>query len=161
MPEQTAREIMARSEMTLSPEANIYSAMKSLLKNRLLGAPVVDADGRLVGMLMEKDCLKVLAGEAFDGLPEGHVRDYMTREVETVSPTTSLYDIVQMFLGRTYRKLPVVDDQRRVIGQLSRRDVLRTIESIRDNPYLYGTKDERPPEGEGVDSAMRRARGRR
>ena len=160
MPEQTAREIMARSEMTLSPETNIYSAMKSLLKHRLLGAAVVDAEGRLVGMLTEKDCLKILAGEAFDGLPEGRVQDYMTRDVETVSPTASLYDIVQRFLGKAYRKLPVVDDQGRVIGQLSRRDALRAIESIRDNSYLYGSKERHPPEGGGVDSAMRIARGR-
>ena len=158
MPEQTAREIMARSEMTLSPETNIYRAMKSLLKHRLLGAAVVDAEGRLVGMLTEKDCLKMLAGEAFDGLPEGRVQDYMTRDVETMSPTASLYEVVQRFLGRTYRKLPVVDEHRRVIGQLSRLDALRAIDSIRDNSYLYGSKDEHLPEGGGVDSAMRVAR---
>ena len=158
MPEQTARTIMARSEMTLSPETNIHCAMKSLLKHRLLGAAVVDADGRLVGMLTEKDCLKMLAGEAFDGLPEGRVQDYMTREVETMSPTASLYEIVQRFLGKTYRKLPVVDDRGRVIGQLSRRDALRALESIRDNSYLYGSKDLRPLEGGGVDTAMRVAR---
>ena len=158
MPEQTAREIMARSEMTLSPETNIYSAMKSLLKHRLLGAAVVDAEGRLVGMLTEKDCLKMLAGEAFEGLPEGRVRDYMTRDVETMSPTASLYEIVRTFLGRTYRKLPVVDDHGRVIGQLSRLDALRAIESIRDNSYLYGSKVEHPLDGGGVDSAMRMAR---
>ena len=44
MPGQTARTIMARSEMTLSSETNIYSAMKSLLKHRLVGAAVVGAD---------------------------------------------------------------------------------------------------------------------
>ncbi len=158
MPKQTAKEIMARSEMTLSPETNIYRAMKSLSKHRLLGASVVDADGRLVGILTEKDCLKVLAGEAFDGLPEGRVLDYMTRDVETMRPTTSLFEIVQRFLGRTYRQLPVVDDRGRVIGQLTRHDAVRAIESIRDNSYLYGSKDEHPPEARGVDSAMRMAR---
>ncbi len=161
MPNQTVTDIMARSEMTLSPQTNIFRAVQLLLNHRLSGAPVVDAEGRLVGMLTEKDCLKALAGEAFDGLPEGHVHDYMTRNVETVTRTASLYDIVGRFLGKTYRKLPVVDDQGRVIGQVSRRDTLRVMESIRDNSYLYGSKDEHPPEGGGVDSAMRMARSRR
>ena len=70
MPKQTAREIMARLEMMLSPDTNIYRAMKSLLKHRLMGAAVVDAEGCLVGMLTERDCLKMLAGEAFDGYPK-------------------------------------------------------------------------------------------
>ena len=161
MPKQTVTDIMARSEMTLSPETNIYRAVQLLLNHRLSGAPVVDAEGRLVGILTEKDCLKALAAEAFDGLPEGHVQDYMTRDVDTVTPTASLYDIVGRFLGKTYRKVPVVDDQGRVIGQVSRRDTLRAMESIRDNSYLYGSKDEHPLEGGGVDSAMRMARGRR
>ncbi len=161
MPNQTATDIMARSELTLSPETDIYRVIQLLLKHRLSGAPVVDAEGRLVGILTEKDCLQVLAGEAFDGLPEGHVQDYMTRDVDTLTPTASLYDIVDRFLGKAYRKLPVVDDQGRVIGQVSRRDTLRAMESIRDNSYLYGSKDEHPPEGGGVDSAMRMARSRR
>ena len=130
---QTATDIMARSEMTLSPETNIYRALQLLLKHRLSGAPVVDAEGRLVGILTEKDCLKVLLGEAFDGLPEGRVQDYMTRNVDTVAPTSSLSDIVGRFLGKRYRKLPVVDNQGRVIGQVSRRDTLRAVESIRAN----------------------------
>ena len=130
---QTATDIMARSEMTLSPETNIYRALQLLLKHRLSGAPVVDAEGRLVGILTEKDCLKVLLGEAFDGLPESRVQNYMTRNVDTVAPTSSLSDIVGRFLGKRYRKLPVVDNQGRVIGQVSRRDTLRAVESIRAN----------------------------
>ena len=55
MPKQTVTDIMARSEMTLSPETNIYRAVQLLLNHRLSGAPVVDAEGRLVGILTEKD----------------------------------------------------------------------------------------------------------
>jgi len=158
---QTAKDVMTRAEMTLSPEAKIYSAMKSLLKHRLVGAPVTDSGGRLVGMLTDKDCFAAVAGEAFDGVPEGCVEDYMTCDVETVSPTASLYEIIDKFRQTTHRKFPVVDDQGRVVGQLSRRDALRAIEGIRDNSYLYGTKEESPVDVQGVDSAMRRARDQR
>ena len=61
MPSPTAKDIMA-SEATLSPDMDIYVAMKQLLKRRLTGAPVVDENRVLIGMLTERDCLKVFVG---------------------------------------------------------------------------------------------------
>ena len=156
-----AADIMARSEATLSPDLDIYQALGQLLKGKLTGAPVVDVNGVLLGMLTERDCLKVLVGGALDGLPGGNVDDYMSTPAESIRPTASLYDVVHLFLTRHYRKLPVVDDDGRVVGQVSRRDALVALESFRDNPRLYGTADERPPDGSGVDSAMKIARGRK
>jgi CBS domain-containing protein len=161
MLKQTAADVMARTEITLSPEASVYSATKLLLKHRLFGAPVVDSGGHLVGILTDRECFNAVADEALDGLPEGSVQDYMTRDIETFSPTASLYDIIARFRQGTYRKFPVVDDKGRVIGQVSRRDALVALEAIRDNSYLYGSTDEPPAEVEGVDSAMRMARRRR
>ena len=157
----TAADIMARSETTLSPDADIYDALARLLKSRLTGAPVVDGDATLLGMLTERDCLKVLVGGALDGLPRGKVSHYMTSPAQSITPTASLYDIAHIFLTRSYRKLPVVDRDGRVVGQVSRRDVLVAIVSARDNPRLYGVEDQRPTDDAGVDSAMRQARIRR
>jgi CBS domain-containing protein len=157
---RTAADMMAGSLVTLSPDTDIYEAMQTLVRNRISGAPVVDRDGCLLGLLSEKDCLRVLTGQALDGLPHSRVRDYMTKAVETISLTTSLYDIVDLFLTRTYRRLPVVDETGRIVGQVSRRDVLVAIESIRDNSYLYGSREHYPVEQPGVASAMWVARGR-
>ena len=150
---------MARSEITLSPTLDIYLALQQLLKRKLTGAPVVDEHGVLLGMLTERDCLKVLVGGVFDGRPSGNVEDYMSTPAESISPTASLYDIVHLFLTRPYRKLPVVDDGGRVVGQVSRRDALKALDSL-GNPRLYGTEDSPVPDGLGVDSAMKIARGR-
>ncbi len=157
----TGADIMARSEATLSPDSDIYDALARLLKSRLTGAPVVDNDGALLGMLTERDCLKVLVGGALDGLPTGKVSDYMTAPAQSIPPTATLFDIALIFLTRSFRKLPVVDGDGRVIGQVSRRDMLVAIESGRDNPRLYGVTDQHPPDDMGVDSAMRLARSRR
>ncbi|MEE2963898.1 MAG: CBS domain-containing protein [Acidobacteriota bacterium] len=158
----TAADIMARSEATLSPEAGVYDAMARLLKSRLTGAPVVNEGGQLLGMLTERDCLKALVGGALDGLLGGKVADYMTAPAESIRPTASLSDTAYIFLTRSFRKLPVVDTDRRVIGQVSRRDMLVAIEAGRDNPRLYGVEDLRPAEASnaGDDSVMRTARGR-
>lgn len=88
---------MARSEATLSPDTDIYDALRRLLKSRLTGAPVVDDDGTLLGMLTERDCLKVLVGGALDGLPSGKVSDYMTAPAQSISPAASLFDIAHIF----------------------------------------------------------------
>jgi predicted transcriptional regulator len=68
-------------------------------------------------------------------------------------------DIAHRFITRSYRRLPVVDEESRVIGQVSRRDALSAIEAIRDDPRLYGIREQRPSDSSGVDSAMRIARG--
>ncbi len=132
----TVADIMARSEATLGPESDIYDALERLLKRRLTGAPVVDDQGMLLGMLTERDCLKVMVDGALDGLPRGKVSDYMTSPAESITPTASLYDVAHVFLTRSYRKLPVVDRDGRVIGQVSRRDILVAIESARDSLRL-------------------------
>ena len=155
----TAKDIMT-SEATLSPDMDIYRAMEQLLKRRLTGAPVVDENHMLIGMLTERDCLKVLVGGVVDGLSGGTVSDYMTSPAESIGPTARLYDIVHIFLTRSYRKLPVVAESGAVIGQVSRRDALLALESMQDNPRLFGADDTKPY-GTGVDSAMRIARGKK
>ena len=156
-----AGDIMARNEATLSPDSDIYDAVQQLLTNKLTGAPVVDEQGVLLGMLSERDCLKVLVGGVFEGLPSGNVKDYMTSPAESVGPTASLSDLVHLFLTRSFRKLPVVDEQGKVIGQVSRRDTLVALASPADNERLDGSNHAPLSEGSGVDSAMRIARGRR
>lgn len=160
MSQLTANDLMDKSVTTLSPETDIHTAMETLLKNKLSGAPVVDGDKVLVGILSEKDCLKVVMASAFERLPEGRVRDYMTTDVMTLTPRSAVYDIVNYFLKTPFRRMPVVEEGAKLVGMVSRTNILKAIASMRDNPELYGTPDlSVDDEGTGVDSAMRRARG--
>ena len=161
MPNQTAADFMTRTEIMLSPEASIHRAVQQLVEHHLCAAPVVDSEGHLLGMLTDRERFSAVTGEASEGLPEGSVLDYMTRDIETVSPRTELYDIIARFRRSEHRKFPVVDEQGRVVGQVSLRDALVALKTVRDNSYLYGSKDESPTEVEGVDSATRTARSRR
>jgi len=150
----TARDIIARDEVTLTAGTDIYGAVQQLLANKLTEAAVVDDQGARLGMVTERECLKVLVGGALDGLPSGHVNDYMISPAQSVALTASIYDIVHVFLTGAFRKLPVVD-QGRVVGQVSRWDALVALASLRDNARLYGTDVVQTPDGAGVDSAMR------
>lgn len=128
----TARDVMATPLISLRPEQNLVEAIMLLRERQISGAPVLDAQGALVGMLSEYDCLRVLAsGEFFD---EDHAEEQtvganMTREMTTVSADADLYAIAHLFLSRKLRRVPVLD-RGRVIGCVSRRDVLRGVESV-------------------------------
>lgn len=160
MPNRTANEIMTRSLVTFRPDTGIYEAVRTLISRKISGAPVIDDERRLVGILSEKDCFRVLTTTAFEGNPEGKVRDYMTAQPKTVSPETSFYEIVSILQREAFRRLPVVDRRGRLVGQISRRDVLTVIESMADNPFLFGVEDNTLDRQEvgGVHTAMQRAR---
>ena len=156
----TAADMMDRSEITLAKDLAIGTAMRQMLRAKLISAPVVDEDGRLCGMLTEKDCLAALVRQAVNGEPSASVADSMASTFESVTPTTQLLDIAQIFLSRPCQKIAVVDSDGRVVGQLSQRDILRVIGSAKDNPFLYGTKGQSPGETGGVHSAMQHALGK-
>ncbi len=117
------REFMVTRLVTLSPAADIFTAMRTLIENRISGAPVVDDQRQLVGMLSEKDCLRVFASGAYYNGAGGQVSDYMTRAVSTIEPDDELFQVADLFMTHSFRRLPVVEGGK-LVGQVSRRDVL-------------------------------------
>ena len=94
----------------------------------------MDGDGRLVGIISQKDCLRTLANGAFHDAPAGPVSEYMTEAVMSIGPDMDIFTVADIFLNNVYRRIPVVEDDV-VIGQISRRDILRAIQHM-----IEGTK---------------------
>jgi CBS domain-containing protein len=119
---------------TLSPETQIMKAVDFLVRHRVTGAPVVDSDGTLVGIITETDLLK-LATEGIRGEPptDATVAEYMTRDVITVPPTVDIYYIAGMFLANKFRRLPVVENGK-IVGAITRFDLLRIVRTLSDLP---------------------------
>jgi CBS domain-containing protein len=115
---------------TLGPETQIIKAVDFLLEHQVTGAPVVDSDQRLVGIITETDLLKLVT-EGIKGEPPGEatVAEYMTTDVITVPPTVDIYYIAGMFLANKFRRLPVVEDGK-VVGAITRYDLLRVIREL-------------------------------
>ncbi len=123
------KDYMSRTLITFKPETNVLDAVHTLVENRIAGAPVVDDAGNLVGMLSEFDCMKVALQAGYHEMYGGPVRDYMSKEVETVNAEMSIVDLAQRFADKGFRRFPVTD-RNRLVGQISRRDVLRALESL-------------------------------
>jgi CBS domain-containing protein len=123
------KDYMTKTLVTFKRDTNILDAIHTLVEHRIAGAPVVDDAGNLIGMLSELDCLKVALQAGYYGEYGGPVADYMTGDVMTVNAEMSIVDLAQRFLDSRYRRFPVTD-RNRLVGQVSRRDVLRALELL-------------------------------
>jgi len=82
--------------------------------------------GRLVTF---KHCLKIALNAGYYGDSGGPVSEYMTPDVETIDAEMSIIDLAQKFLKCGYRRFPVLRNNR-LVGQISRRDVLRALNEL-------------------------------
>ena len=137
---RTVRELMTRDLATLREDESIGAVLRKLLRRRVSGAPVVDAAGKLVGIISEHDLLEWQAAELErltrdPGLdPQELARRLETESVGalmshpavTIESTASLAAALHLLLERRFRRLPVVEDGR-VVGILSRSDVLKAM----------------------------------
>jgi len=103
------RDYMATKLITLDPDDDILSAAHILIKHEISGAPVVDNNDQMVGILTERDCMRVALQAEYYGMPGGRVKEF-----------------IKMFIEGTYNRYPVVENER-LIGQISRRDVMRAL----------------------------------
>jgi len=124
----TVKEHMDRWVHALRPDMPIMEAVDFLLQHRVTSAPVLDATGALIGMLSEKDCLKVLTRGIEGAATRGHVADYMTTELITIEADMDIYFAAGIFLSTTVRRLPVIANGK-IVGAITRFDLLRVIQS--------------------------------
>lgn len=123
------RDYMTRHLVTFRSDTDLFTAIHRLLEHRISGAPVIDSQGHLIGLLSEGDCLRGILSGAYYEAAGGNVSTYMSTQVETISPEADIIEVSERFLRGRRRRLPVVE-QERLIGQISRSDVLRAVKEF-------------------------------
>ena len=124
------RDFMTKHVVTLKPDQTMHEALRILVRNGFSGAPVVE-NGNLVGMLSEKDFLRTFTASLYQTLPEGKVGDHMCTTLTTCAPDDELFDVVDLFSRNSFRRLPVIENDR-MIGIISRSDVVKQCQAIWD-----------------------------
>lgn len=119
---------MSGSLVTLHPDMDVLEAVSILVEEEVSGAPVIDQVGNLVGILTERDCMRIALGAGYHSEEGGRVSRFMTCDVDTVEAHTPITEIAERFATDHLRRFPVIE-QGRVIGIISRRDVLRCLEA--------------------------------
>jgi len=129
----SVEEYMTRDLITFKKDTDISVVIHSLLENRISGAPVLDNDGQVVGLIDDKDCLNVLFGNVYNRLPttKDTVSNYMSNVMRSISVNQNILDVASVFVSSPFKRLLVMDDNNKLVGQISRRDILRAIDEIK------------------------------
>lgn len=137
------KDLMSRDVVTVSPGATVKHAAELLVEHKVSGLPVVDTDGRVLGVISERDLLFKAQGEL-----EGQdwirwltdplavtdrrkraaklVGEAMTSPVETVGPNQPVAWAARLMLGSGIKRLPVLE-QGRLVGIVTRADLMRAL----------------------------------
>jgi CBS domain-containing membrane protein len=137
------REVMTRNVIAVKRSADLHEAARVLSENRISGMPVVDDENRVVGVISEadvlvlagmarehtfKDILRNLLGEPVPARKTGSkVGDVMSFPPITSKPGDEIGDVAKIFDERRIKRLPVVDNDGKLIGVVSRADIVRAI----------------------------------
>lgn len=128
IPMPTVRTFMDTETHALDHHLDVHEGIRYLIDHGVTGAPVVDG-AELVGMFSEYECLRLLTKGTRDAdVPDGTIGDFMIREFHKVTPEMDVYYIAGMFLADpSTRRFPVCEGGR-LVGVITRKDVLRAVE---------------------------------
>jgi predicted transcriptional regulator len=118
--------------ITFKPDQPIQDVISTIVTKKISGAPVLDDQHHLVGMISEKDCLRLVVDQAYHNMPAEtrRVSDYMTPKVQTLSRHTTVVDAAIEFLNSPIRRFPIVENGM-LIGQVSRRHILKAAQNLK------------------------------
>jgi CBS domain-containing protein len=124
-PTVLVKDIMTTNLVLFTVEQSIHEVMNSFIKNKISGGPVVNERGKLIGVISEADCMKEVSDSRYFNMPilDKSVGHFMTKEVETLPASMTLFDAASRFHETSRRRFPVLDNNK-LVGQISRKDIV-------------------------------------
>ncbi len=137
------RDVMTKRVVTAKKNTEIKEVAGLLSENRISGMPVVDDNGKVIGVVSEadilvaagikrenrlKDILRYLSGETVTPVKKGTTAgEVMTSPVITIGPDADIREAARIIDKKRIKRLPVVDSEGRLLGIISRADIIRVI----------------------------------
>ncbi|RCV63438.1 CBS domain-containing protein [Methanophagales archaeon] len=146
------RELMTTDVIAFKPSAKVHHVAETLRTSQISGAPVIDDQRKVIGVISEADIMKLTATVPFpdidplnpfpifsltayrkkvekipaeiETLFEGSVKDVMTKDPVTISPDDSVSDAARIMHKRDFNRIPVVDDEGKLVGLIARADII-------------------------------------
>lgn len=125
MNETTAKEIMTTDLVKVTEDMTIEEVLKVLINYRITGLPVVDKKGNMTGVVSEYDILKQISKSKKNNEKIYQQKFEYTKKVDSIEEDTPLPVVVDRFIERKFRRLPVTDKKGRLVGMITRRDLMR------------------------------------
>tara|TARA_Y100001935_G_C17299324_1_gene508150 strand:- start:1254 stop:1643 length:390 start_codon:yes stop_codon:yes gene_type:complete len=116
---------MKRNLVVFSPNDSIFEVMKKFVKYKISGGPVLNKNGKIVGVISEADCMKEISDSRYFNMPilDKRVKNFMEKNVDTINSSTSIFDAASRFYNSSRRRFPVIENQK-LVGQISRKDIV-------------------------------------
>lgn len=146
------RELMTTDVIAFKPDDKVHQVAETFRSNRISGAPVIDDQRMVIGVISEADIMKLTATVPFpdidplnpfpvfsltayrkkvekipaeiETLFEGSVKDVMTKDPVTISPDDSVLDAARLMHKDDFNRIPVVDDEGKLVGLIARADII-------------------------------------
>ncbi len=130
-PLSTAADVMTSRVVTATPTSRVFDVMELLLSHSLPALPVVDDEGRVLGLVTQQDCLEVLAAATYDDQGREELLEVgrCMSDATSVTSGTEVYRIVDLFRDRALTTVVVCDDDA-LVGVVSRRDLLQGLKAM-------------------------------
>jgi len=118
-----AKDVMTTGVITARKNAPVQDAIQALIDNNITGLPVVDNEMNVVGIITEKDMLKLLYDLETDG---GRVEEFMTEATKSFDEDDDLIDVCNCFIQNPFRRVPILSEGK-LVGIISRADIIEYI----------------------------------
>ncbi len=121
-----AKDIMSKDVITTGPEITLDKVIKKLVKNKISGMPVIDENGKIIGVISEKDILNF----AFCGyLRSTKVKEAMSKDIIYFEPETRIEIIALSISKNHFCRVPIIEEGK-VVGIISRRDIIKNVLNV-------------------------------
>ena len=128
MDSASINELMSTRFAKITPDMPVVEASSNLIKLDMIGSPVTDEAGMLVGWISERECLQAALQVVYHNQRVATVKDLMQSEVLTVSLESDVLSLAQQMLNAKPKIYPVVDADNKVLGVISRRHILNMLD---------------------------------
>jgi len=118
-----AGEIMNKKILPLHENLSLNEAWKMVKEHQFEHFPIISSEGKFVGLLSEKEILKRIQNK------EGKksLKEVISKETICADESTNLHEVIQVFFNENLEAVPILDNQQKVLGILSRNDLLQTM----------------------------------
>ncbi|TNF05731.1 MAG: CBS domain-containing protein [Gammaproteobacteria bacterium] len=125
---ESIADCMNKDFAVIHPDMPVVEASGKLIQKDMLGGPVTDKDGLLVGWISEQECLQVAIQVVYHNQRVASVRDIMRTDVLTVTANEDPLSLAQQMLLDKPKSYPVVDKRGKVLGVITRRRILKMLD---------------------------------
>ena len=125
---------MTTKLITFRPDQSVLEVMELLIKHKISGGPVVNSHNELQGIISEGDCMKQIAESGYYNVPMNDIKveDHMVTKVDTIGSDMSIFEVASLFYTSKRKRFPILEDGK-LIGQISRRDILKAALALKDS----------------------------